>query len=105
MTQMITLTLAEGTVPAGPTTATEIPESQIEPRFKLALDRYANEHVPTGNFLRAVLENRLMESWQRADDASRANLEWILGYLIWEMPGDCWGSPEIVAAWLKGGAS
>lgn len=68
---------------------------------KAALDAYANEGVPTGDFLRAVLSDKLMESFGRADAENRRDLFEICDYVYNELPGLCHGSPEKVVAWLR----
>lgn len=72
----------------------------IEPRFKEALDRYANEGKMPGGFLSAVLSNNLAESFKRADASALENLPHILAYCYWEIPDVCWGSPEKVGEWV-----
>lgn len=69
--------------------------------IKAALDRYVNHKIPTGGFLRAVLENDLKEACGRADVTNRYRLFEIVNYCYNEIPGSGWGSPENVAAWLN----
>lgn len=66
-----------------------------------ALDRYVGRE-PVGNFLTAVLENNLQLAVGYADNDNLANLPAFVGYLYNELPADCWGSKEKMAAWLKG---
>lgn len=73
----------------------------ISDQIRDSIDAYANAGVPVGSFLRAVLENDLMEAFGRADDMNRRDLFEIVRYCRWEISGECWGSPEKVAAWLK----
>lgn len=65
------------------------------------LRRYADQGIPTGSFLRSVLENNLQMAVGRADEQSLAALKAIVAYVRWELPGSCHGSPERVAAWIK----
>ena len=65
-----------------------------------ALNRYVTLHVPTGDFLRGVLSNNLLESFELADDENLAALHEIVMYIYNEIPSRCWGSPEKVKAWL-----
>jgi hypothetical protein len=65
-----------------------------------SLDRYAKEGCPTGDFLRAVLENNLMEAMGRADIYNRDCLFEICEYVYNHIPLSCHGSPEKVRAWL-----
>ena len=74
----------------------------IPERTKEALDRYVTGHVVTGSFLRSVLANDLVQALHRADDDNLAALPEIVQYVYWELPGDCWGTPEKVSAWLVG---
>ena len=64
---------------------------------------YVEERRPIGDFLTALLSNDLTNAVLRADTENRAALvDWV-GFLYEYAPGDCWGSPEIVRAWLTGG--
>ena len=72
----------------------------MEQRIKDGLDRYEKQHVPTGHFLRAVLENDLMEAVGRADVDSRLDLYEICFYMYNHIPSTCHDSPEIVAKWI-----
>ncbi len=72
----------------------------IEPRFKAALDRYVEAMLPTGGFLKAVLENNLMETVHRADPGGLCNLPHIVSYVYNELPSGVWGTPERVEKWL-----
>jgi hypothetical protein len=60
-----------------------------------ALDRYVNDHLEPGSFLRAVLEN----DWH-ADNIKRYALYDIVFYCWNYIPFNCWGSPKAVKAWL-----
>ena len=73
-----------------------VPDNIVE-----SLDLYVNNHIPTGDFLRAVLENNLMEAFGRADEYKRECLFNICHYIYNKLPMSCHGSPEKVRAWLK----
>ena len=73
----------------------------IPPDVRLALDSYAKDRRPPGGFLTAVLENNLARSLARADDESYKMLAEIVRYMVWEIPGECWGSREKVTKWLE----
>lgn len=64
------------------------------------LRAYFEEHRPVGDFLKAVLENNLVQSYALADEnntiAMRAYASWIYNFA----PMDAVGSPENVSAWL-----
>jgi len=72
------------------------------PRHTLGgIDRYVNERIEPGGFLRAVLENDLREAFGRADLINREALFDIVAYIYNECPAVCWGSREKVQAWLN----
>jgi hypothetical protein len=73
----------------------------MHPLTKQGLDRYANERIPTGGFLRAVLENDLRGACERADDENAHDLYEIVRYCYNRIPAVCWGSPESVKKWLE----
>jgi hypothetical protein len=73
----------------------------IQDETAASLRRYADEGVPTGGFLQAVLANDLFEAVGRADDFNGRALPEICKYVYNEMSSACWGSYEKVAAHLK----
>lgn len=74
---------------------------EIQQRFKDSIDRYAEHKIPTGDFLKAVLENNLFEAMGRADTGAKANLEAIMTYIYNEIPYEAWGNPQKVRDWLQ----
>ena len=73
-----------------------IPENSKE-----TLKRYSEEHIPTGDFLKSVLENNLFLSVGLADDYNITILPVYVNYIYNELPMQCWGSKEKVEKWLK----
>ena len=71
----------------------------IPPHLQGGLERYLQHGIMPGGFLQAVLENKLKESFERADDISRAALPDIVHYLYNFIPMAAWGSPERVTEW------
>ena len=65
-----------------------------------SLKRYAEQRIPTGGFLEAVLSNDLMEACARADDENAIALFHIAAYIYNELPHNCHGSRAKVKAWL-----
>jgi len=65
-----------------------------------ALDLYVNEGITPGGFLYAVLTNDLFGAIGKADSANGAAIRDICLYIYNELPGDCWGSRDIVNKWL-----
>lgn len=72
----------------------------IKESTRNTLDRYVNNHIPTGGFLKAVLENDLFEAFSRVDEENCATMFHICAFIWNEIPRECWGSPEKVKAWL-----
>ena len=72
----------------------------IPPHMVGAILNYFNEKCPSGGFLRAVLENDLMEAVRRADGTNIDILYVYVAFLHHCCPYDTYGSKEIVKAWL-----
>ena len=68
---------------------------------KTAIDMYAERRIPPGSFVEAVLCNNLIEALGRADDDNLRDIYEIVKYCYWKIPGNCWGSPQKVKAWLE----
>ena len=75
----------------------KVPEHTLE-----SLRNYVEHRLPPGGFLGAVLENNLSEACGRADTRNLYALWDIVKYVYNCVPSECWGSPEKVAAWLRG---
>lgn len=67
----------------------ELPEE-----LRQSLIRYAEDGVPTGDFLRAALSNDLQETVGRADDVNIHLIPVVVAFMYNVLPGNCWGSPE-----------
>jgi hypothetical protein len=65
------------------------------------LERYVNQRIETGTFLRAVLENDLATALRHADDDSIENMRVIVGVVYNHVPSIAWGSKAKVRAWLE----
>ena len=65
-----------------------------------ALDRYVNHRIPTGDFLRAALENNFVNAVCYADEENTGALVDIAQHIYNELPSACWGSREAVKKWL-----
>lgn len=76
-------------------------EKNIPYDIKSSLDRYVNDGIETGSFLRAVLENNLIDSVGKADYQNSKILPEICSYVYNYLPSNCWGSKEKVNKWLK----
>lgn len=73
-----------------------IPESTME-----SLLAYKETGRPTGDFVRAVLENNLKEAFARADDNNIRAMFHTVSWLYNEMPSGAWGNEQRVRNWLK----
>lgn len=67
------------------------------------LRHYVEEGRPTNHFLTALLENDLITCVARADARNKAVLADYVMWLRSYAPGDCYGSPKAVAAWISVG--
>lgn len=78
--------------------------STCPPHLQGGLRRYFEERIATGSFLRAVLENNLVQTFQKGDESNLQGdaLLQLLRWLYNEAPGIAWGSEEKVAKWLAG---
>jgi hypothetical protein len=65
--------------------------------------RYVEQGIPPGHFLMAVFTNDFMEMARRADSENGRLFMDYAKLLANECPGDCWGSLEKVADWIKRG--
>lgn len=67
---------------------------------KDSLERYINEGIPTGGFLRAVLSNDLFDAYARADNNNVKFMREIVKALYNYAPSACHGSREAYKQWL-----
>ena len=67
----------------------------------LALDLYVRHGVKPGGFLTAVLQNKLKEAYQCADDYNTEHMWHLVKHLYWEIPAEAWGSEEKFEKWIK----
>ena len=74
----------------------ELPE-----HLKESLDAYVNEGRPTGDFLKACVENNLLEACGWADEENLGTLAAIVGYLYNECPAGCWGFKGASQKWIE----
>lgn len=74
--------------------------SKVPATLHEGLARYLAHGVPTGSFLRFVLENDAAAAIRRADQESRASLGELFIFLINAAPWPSWGSEGRVATWI-----
>jgi hypothetical protein len=65
------------------------------------LTAYVETGRPTGDFLAACLSNDFMDAIGRADNVSLAHIGDIAAYIYNRIPGNSWGSREIVRNWIE----
>jgi len=75
-------------------------ESGVPEQLHDGLTEYIAARRPMGHFLTAVVSNDLREACARADDVCRDRLHTIVFFLFNYANGQCWGSPQLVSAWL-----
>lgn len=56
--------------------------------------------VHPGGFLTAVLQNKLMETIQRADSTNFSHIYDIVNFIYNKIPIGCWGSEERMEFWV-----
>ena len=83
-----------------PTNSRDLNEYGIPYYTMESIDKYVNCGV-CGDFVRAVMENNLMEALGRADSENRAAIFEICLYVHNRIPDMCHGSAEKVKAWGK----
>lgn len=66
----------------------------------VGLVRYVTHGYRPGHFLRAVLENNLMDAMARADFDSRLALHGICVFIYNDLPAKAHGSPARVDQWI-----
>lgn len=68
-----------------------------------AIQRYIEHGISPGGWMTSVLSNDLKGAVAHADGMNKATLARMVEWLFWEFPSNAWGSPEIVADWIKQG--
>lgn len=72
------------------------------PHLQGGMQRYIEEKIAPGHFLRFALQNDLVRSINYADEASLASLTALAAFMYNELPTVVWGSEEAVRRWLAG---
>lgn len=77
--------------------------SNLPPHMHGAIQRYIDNGIEPGSFLKAVLSNDLVQAFGAADEFNSAAMrDWAM-FLYNEAPSGCWGSREKVHNWIKQG--
>lgn len=61
---------------------------------------YIEHGDPVGYFLTQVIQNNLSGALSQADEINRARIFDIVSWFYNEAPGQCWGSPDNMHAWM-----
>lgn len=77
--------------------------SRIPPMVREGIDEYVRIGRPPGDFVRAVLEDRLVEAYQAADPFSAAAMHAIAAYVYNHVPEAALKSREAVDRWCEQG--
>jgi len=80
-----------------------IPYEMLPAHMRPGVKRYIEEGSPLGGFLTAVFSDRLIKSFELADDTNRLHMHDWAKFLWNHCPSDCWGSLKKVEAWIDDG--
>ena len=77
---------------------------RLPEHIRPGVQRYIENGILPGDFLRAVICNKLKESFMYADDTNLLRMQDIVSFFYTQAPFDCQGSEEIMISWsVKGG--
>ena len=79
----------------------DINYSLLPERLQSGVKRYIEQGIRPGDFLTAVICNKLWQSSILADDANIKRLFSIVNFFYNETPGHCWGSVKDMDAWIE----
>ena len=75
--------------------------SNLPEHMRDSIRQYVEIGAPVGDFLTALLSNKLVETFGQADEINQASMFAWAKFLYSEVPKSCWGSPEAVAKWQE----
>lgn len=78
-------------------------QNKIPDYTRTEIDAWIHRAQLPGRFVCSVLENKLKQTYQSADENNLFAIPAIVNYLYNNAPGGCWGSVENVSAWRKQG--
>ncbi|GIW60573.1 MAG: hypothetical protein KatS3mg087_1639 [Patescibacteria group bacterium] len=79
----------------------EIDYSPLPKNLQDSLRLYLEKGIPPGDFLRAVLENDLINTVRFADRINRDKIYYLVRFIRFYVPVACWGSKENVQEWIE----
>lgn len=68
-----------------------------------AVRLYVERGISGGSFLTAVLSNKLVDAYNRADAANTDAMRGWAQFLHWHLPSSCWGDAETIREWCATG--
>jgi len=74
--------------------------SKLPERLRTGTQLYIEKGVPPGDFLTAVIQNNLVETFVRADNDMAKKIYEIITWFYWEVPSACWGSETKMNKWI-----
>lgn len=74
---------------------------QIPEHMMYEIKRYTERHQEPISFLRAIICNDLRRAVETADDINMHLIPVYVSYFYNETPASCWGSKEVMDAWLS----
>lgn len=78
--------------------------SKLPDHIRPGTQRYIENGILPGDFLKAVICNKLKESFMFADETNLLRMQDIILFFYNESPLACWGSERAMLAWAaKGG--
>ncbi len=75
---------------------------RVPARTQEALQRYVQDGIEPGDFLKSVLTNNLHNAIAQADDENLQAIREIVMFVYNHLPSNCWGSDEIVHEYIYG---
>jgi len=80
---------------------TTINYEKLPEHIRGGVKRYIEDGIPPGSFLIAVICNKLIDSFLRADDTNLESMIDIVDFFYNEAPSECHGSEEKMQLWIK----
>lgn len=78
----------------------DVDYSNLPVYMREGTELYVEHGIVTGSFLRAVLENNLVNAYANADMTNTARMRDWAQWLYSEAPAPCWGSHREVGEWV-----
>lgn len=67
------------------------------------IENYINKGIGTGDFLKSVIQNKLVQSFAKADGYNKSKINEYATLLFNYFPEDSWGGEEAYKNWIKKG--